>query len=151
MNLHHTQGMNPGLRLKGLLSKTPNLTDLLPGVTAASVVHGSKVGNVHSGLWGRAVQCVLLAEVFIFHDDDDGSAVAFLYAESALQPQLSSIGDVPPDAAVLRLASLVEDAWLTSSAGRQVRIHPVQGRDATLGHFKAFARPVVRKARAANA
>jgi len=100
---------------------------------------------------GRAVQCVLLAEVFIFHDDDDGSAVAFLYAESALQPQLSSIGDVPPDAAVLRLASLVEDAWLTSSAGRQVRIHPVQGRDATLGHFKAFARPVVRKARGANA
>jgi hypothetical protein len=52
VNLHHTQGMNPGLRLKGLLSKTPNLTDLLPGVTAASVVHGSKVGKVHSGLWG---------------------------------------------------------------------------------------------------
>jgi light-regulated signal transduction histidine kinase (bacteriophytochrome) len=40
------QGLNPGLRLRGLVSSSPSLLDLVPGVCGAAVVYGGKMSTV---------------------------------------------------------------------------------------------------------
>ena len=45
-NLMAAQGLNPGLRLRGLVSSSPSLLDLVPGVCGAAVVYGGKISAV---------------------------------------------------------------------------------------------------------
>ncbi len=40
------QGLNPGLRLRGLVSSSPSLLDLVPGVCGAAVMYGGKVSTI---------------------------------------------------------------------------------------------------------
>jgi len=41
-----SQGLNPGLRLRALVTNTPSLLDLVPGVCGAAVIYGGKVAVV---------------------------------------------------------------------------------------------------------
>ncbi|EKX45806.1 hypothetical protein GUITHDRAFT_163142 [Guillardia theta CCMP2712] len=42
-DLMYQQGHNPGLRLKGLVTSSPNLTDLLEGVSSAAIQYAGKI------------------------------------------------------------------------------------------------------------
>jgi len=45
-DLMAAQGLNPGLRLRGLVSSSPSLLDLVPGVCGVAVMYGGKVSTV---------------------------------------------------------------------------------------------------------
>jgi two-component system, chemotaxis family, sensor kinase Cph1 len=68
------QGLNPGLRLRGLVSSSPTLMDLVPGVCGAAVVYGGKV---------------------------------------------STVGTVPSQDVLVRLAKAIDEHWLSCASGRE--------------------------------
>jgi len=86
------QGFNPGLRLKGLVSCSPNLTDLVPGTCGAAVYYCGKI---------------------------------------------TSVGEVPDEAYLQQICAGVQELWMSSSAGRQLKV--VESLAELDHNFAAFA------------
>ena len=68
--------MNPGLRLKGLVSSAPNLMDLVPGVSGAAVSYQGRITSVGQTpgqvtlLCGKGFLHVLFTLFAVFHPND---------------------------------------------------------------------------------
>uniref|UniRef100_A0A7S0EH67 non-specific serine/threonine protein kinase n=1 Tax=Hanusia phi TaxID=3032 RepID=A0A7S0EH67_9CRYP len=103
------QGMNPGLRLKGLVSSAPNLMDLVPGVSGAAVSYQGRITSVGQTPGQSSVRMILNAVQEKWLSSSDGKQVCCWDKMSDLHESFETFSNI---AAGVLVVPVLEDGVL---------------------------------------
>jgi hypothetical protein len=103
------QGLNPGLRLRGLVSSSPSLLDLVPGVCGAAVMYGGKVSTI-----GKVLTYADVCRRMPTYADVCRRMLTYA-------ADVSTVGKVPGIEVLTKLAQGIDKHWLECATGREAK------------------------------